>query len=93
MSGILLPGRAEYVDVTLQINDRLRELCEQTDYMYFVDAESLTYDRAAGDFVENVDQLFIADRIHFTKEVRRQWAQTWIIPMLEQLNAPRRESN
>lgn len=88
MSGILLPGRAEYVDMTLEINDQLKAYCEETDYMIFIDAESLTYDREAGSFVEGVESLFVEDMIHLTEEARITWAQNWIIPMLEELEAP-----
>lgn len=84
MSGILLPGRAEYVDITLELNDWLREFCEDKEYMYYVDAEALTYIRGSG-FVEDVDTLFIEDQIHLTPEARITWAQQWILPMLETL--------
>lgn len=84
MSGILLPGRAEYVDITLGMNDWLRDFCADKDYMYYVDAEELTYVRGSG-FVEDVDTLFIEDKVHLTPETRITWAQQWILPMLETL--------
>ena len=87
MSGILLPGRSEYVDMTLEINDQRKAFCEETDYMIYIDAESLTYDREAGEFVENVETLFRADQIHLTEEARITWAEKWILPMLSQLGA------
>ena len=37
ISGILLPGRKEYVNMTLDINDQLKALAEETDYLYYVD--------------------------------------------------------
>lgn len=89
MSGILLPGRTEYVDLTLKINDLLKVYCEETDYMTFIDAESLTYDRTTGSFVKDVESLFEEDQIHLTKEARITWAKEWIIPALEALGAPK----
>ena len=89
MSGLLLPGRAEYVDMTLDINDQLKAFCEENDYMYFVDAEAISYDREAGAFVDGVDSLFIEDGIHLTGDSRITWANNWIIPVLEELDAPK----
>ena len=91
MSGILLPGRAEFVDMTLEINDQLKQFCDETDYMYYVDAEELTYSRETGEFVDGVNDLFVDDLIHLTPEARITWANNWIIPMLEELNAPKAE--
>ena len=88
MSGILLPGRSEYVDMTLDINDLLKAFCEENDYMIFADAESLTYDREAGSFVENVESLFNDDLIHLTGDARITWANNWMLPILEELGAP-----
>ena len=87
MSGILLPGREEYVDMTLDINDQLKALAEETDYLYYVDAEALTYVRGKG-FVENVEDLFISDQIHLKPGTRLIWAEKWILPMLKELDAP-----
>ena len=87
MSGILLPGRKEYVNMTLDINDQLKALAEEKDYLWYVDAEALTYVRGEG-FVENAEGLFISDQIHLKPGTRLIWAQQWILPMLEELGAP-----
>lgn len=87
VSGILLPGRQEYVNMTLDINDQLKALAEEKDYLFYVDAEELTYIRGRG-FVENVEDLFISDAIHLTPAARLVWAEKWILPALEQLDAP-----
>lgn len=92
MSGILLPGRAEYVDMTLEINDQLKAFCDETDYMVYVDAEALTYDREAGAFVDGVESLFNDDQIHLTDAARITWAENWILPMMEELGAPLAEN-
>ena len=91
MSGILLPGRKEYVNMTLDINDQLKALAEEKDYLWYVDAEALTYVRGEG-FAENVEDLFISDQIHLKPETRLIWAEKWILPMLEKLEAPVGES-
>ena len=91
MSGILLPGRKEYVNMTLDINDQLKALAEEKDYLWYVDAEALTYVRGEG-FAENVEDLFISDQIHLKPETRLIWAEKWILPMLEKLEAPAGES-
>ena len=89
ISGILLPGRAEYVDMTLDINDQLKAFCEENDYMIFVDAEALTYDRETKSFVDGVEAMFNDDQIHLTRDSRITWANTWMIPVMEELNAPK----
>ena len=88
MSGILLPGRTEYVDMTLSINDQLREFCDENDYMIYVDAESLTYDRNSKTFVDDVESLFVEDQIHLTDAARITWAENWILPLMKELNMP-----
>lgn len=79
MAGILLPGRAEYLELTKEVNRQLKELCESTDYMTYVDSEDMTYQN--GEFDES---LFVKDNIHLTPEARVRWAQEYIIPALEQ---------
>ena len=79
MAGILLPGRAEYLELTKEVNRQLKELCESTDYMTYVDSEDMTYQN--GEFDES---LFVKDNIHLTPEARIRWAQEYIIPALEQ---------
>ena len=88
MSGILLPGRTEYIDMTLMINDQLKEFCDETDYMIFVDAEALTYDRDSGSLVDDVESLFNDDQIHLTDAARITWAQNWMLPLMEELDMP-----
>jgi len=85
MSGILLPGRADYVNMTLDINSRLKSFCDTKEYMHYIDAEALTYDRTAGRFIDHPEKLFLADQIHLTEDARRIWAKKWILPMMEKL--------
>ena len=78
MAGILLPGRAQYLEMTREINRQLKELCEKTDYLTYVDAEDMTWKN--GEFDRS---LFVSDQIHLTPEARIRWAREYIIPALE----------
>ena len=80
MSGLLLPGRAQYLDLTKQINRKLEELCERTEYMSFVDAEAMTYEN--GEFKT---ELFRKDQIHLNHDGQLLWANEYILPVLESM--------
>ena len=84
MSGLLLPGRAEYTELTKKVNCALKELCEQAEYMYYVDAEEFTYDEKDGTFAE---EKFIEDGIHLTSEARAEWGKKYMLPLLEMFGA------
>lgn len=80
MSGLLLPGRAEYLNLTLTINEQLRKLAEETDYLYYVDANAMTYDGT------NLDEtLFVKDMIHLNHDGQMRWYNEYIKPMIEQV--------
>lgn len=66
MSGLLLPGRSEYRELTQMVNDELEEYCNTKDYMYFVDSEDMTYQN--GEYRED---LFIKDGIHLNHAEQR----------------------
>ena len=80
MSGLLLPGRSQYTEMTQEINRQLREMCEASEYMTFVDAEDFTFDGT--DYAE---ELFISDGIHLTHEARLRWRDEYILPALERV--------
>ncbi len=82
MSGLLLPGRSQYIDMTLEVNRQLRELCESREYLTYVDAEALIYQNGIADL-----SLFVEDGIHLTDEARVVWANEYIIPALQELAA------
>ena len=80
MSGLLLPGRSEYAALTQEVNRRLAALCEEREYMIFVDAEALTFDG------ENYrTELFIKDGIHLNHDGQLLWAKDYILPQLAAL--------
>lgn len=80
MSGLLLPGRAEYLDLTLTVNEQLKQLADETDYLYFVDANEFTYDGT--DFVE---KLFVEDGIHLKNGGQILWYRNYIKLAIEQV--------
>lgn len=80
MSGLLLPERSEYTDITMQINQRLKKLCDQTEWLHFVDASQMTYDGVA-----YADHLFQSDGIHLNNKGQLLWMKDYIQPMIEQL--------
>lgn len=80
MSGLLLPGRSEYRELTEEINQALEALCEETDYLWFVDAAAMTWDGQ-----RYADKLFIKDGIHLNHEGQLLWMRDYIRPMIEAL--------
>lgn len=82
MSGLLLPGRSEYLELTREVNRQLEALCEELDYLSFVDASDMTYQD--GKFAE---ELFVKDGIHLNSDGQRIWAEQYIIPALDALCA------
>lgn len=88
MSGLLLPGRSEYTDMTLDINAKLNAYCSGLDYMEYIDTEALTYNREATTYYT---YKFVSDGIHLTHDARVEWADMYIIPMLARLDAPKND--
>ena len=80
MSGLLLPGRSEYRELTEKINNALEALCEETDYLWFADASAMTWDGQC-----YADELFIKDGIHLNHEGQLLWMRDYIRPMIEAL--------
>lgn len=80
MSGLLLPGRSQYTELTQRINTELERLCDETDYLFFVDASALTF--KGNTYAE---ELFIEDGIHLNHDGQLLWCENYIRPMLEYL--------
>lgn len=80
MSGLLLPGRSEYTELTQMVNDELEEYCNSKDYMYFVDSEDLTYQNG-----KYRDDLFIKDGIHLNHTGQLLWRDEYIKPALDKV--------
>ncbi len=80
MSGLLLPGRSEYTKMTQMINKELQQYADETDYLYYVDAEAMTYDGQ-----DYRTDLFRKDGIHLNHEGELLWCKDYIVPMLQQI--------
>lgn len=80
MSGLLLPGRSEYRVLTEKVNGALEALCQETDYLWFVDATAMTWDGQ-----HYADALFIKDGIHLNHDGQLLWMRDYIRPMIETL--------
>lgn len=80
MSGLLLPGRSEYTEITRIINDELEKYCRTKDYMYFVNAEDMTYKDG-----EYRTDLFIKDGIHLNHAGQLKWRDEYIRPILDRV--------
>lgn len=80
MSGLLLPGRSQYTALTQKINRELKDLCDELDYMTFVDASDMTFDGT-----NYREELFIKDGIHLNHKGQLMWMDGYILPALEQL--------
>lgn len=83
LSGLLLPGRSQYTELTQAVNRELAKMCDELDYLYFVDAEPLTYDGQG--YSEN---LFLKDGIHLNHDGQVRWCNEYIRPKLEELVEP-----
>lgn len=82
MSGLLLPGRSQYRELTEEVNRVLSRFCEDCDYCTFVNAEEVSYDKAKGTFRTD---LFVKDMIHLNEKGQKAWADGYIRPELEKL--------
>ncbi len=80
MSGLLLPGRSQFTAMTQEINRQLAALCDENDYLFFVDAENMTYD---GETYRR--ELFIDDMIHLNHDGQLAWCEGYIRPMIQTL--------
>lgn len=77
MSGLLLPGRSQYTELTQKVNVELKAYCESVDYMYFVDAEEMTFDRN-----RYRNDLFVSDKIHLNHDGQLLWCNNYIKPQI-----------
>lgn len=80
MSGLLLPGRSEYTELTKKINEQLEMYATEEDYLYYVNAENMTFDGT-----KYRSELFRKDVIHLNHDGELIWAEKYIVPVLEQL--------
>lgn len=80
MSGLLIPGRSQFTDITIKLNQAMDEYAAGIDYLYFVNANDLTYSNGI-----YKTELFINDGIHLTHEGQLLWCNGYIRPQIEEL--------
>ena len=80
MSGLHLPGRSHFREMTTEINRQLRALSDETERLYFVNADALTWNGEA-----YAASLFLEDMIHLNREGQLAWARGYILPMIRRL--------
>ncbi len=78
MSGLPLPGRMEFWESTEIINNKLKEMCDSTDRLYFMDAtDSFLHDRGDDEFELNgkyfLPEYFRKDMLHLNKRGHDIW--------------------
>ncbi len=90
MAGLPLPNRAEYWDLTVEVNNYLKQYCEEHENMYFVDGtdailtDSGEEDMATGDGRYFNPEIFKEDGIHLTQEGHDLWTP-YMIDILKEL--------
>ena len=80
MSGLLLPGRSKYRPLTEKVNKELETLCNETDYLWYVDSSAMTWDGK-----NYREDLFIRDGIHLNHKGQLLWMKEYIRPILDEL--------
>ena len=77
MSGLPLPKRQQYWEDTVKTNALLKEMCEKTERMYFMDASDVMLSEEGSDDMKAYDgryfrpEYFRADGIHLNKKRSR----------------------
>mgnify|MGYP001032475142 CR=1 FL=1 len=80
-SGLPLPGRPQFWDATVKTNTLLKEMCEQTDRMYFLDAtDDMLTDHGPECFKTSDGRYFNPgyyriDKIHLNKKGHDVWTR------------------
>ncbi|MBR3643175.1 MAG: carboxylesterase family protein, partial [Parasporobacterium sp.] len=87
-SGLPLPGRTQFWDATVQTNELLKKMCEETGRMYFMDATDVMLTDEGPEELRTSDgryfnpALYRIDRIHLNKKGH----DVWTAKMKEMLN-------
>lgn len=90
MSGLILPGRKAYADLTMKINTELATYCENNSFMKFVDATQMTYSVESKRYNY---AIFNSDEIHLNESGQKQWAEGYIKPAIESVIAEKNWSD
>ena len=80
MSGLLLPGRQKYTELTHQVNLELESYCLGMEFIDFVNSEEMTFNNK-----KYAEELFIKDGVHLNHLGQLEWSKTYIKPEIERL--------
>jgi lysophospholipase L1-like esterase len=80
MSGLLLPGRSEYTELSELVNQKLKKLCDENSYLYFVNSSEMTFNGQ-----KYREDLFRKDGIHLNHDGQLKWMKEYIQPQIESL--------
>lgn len=78
-SGLPLPGRTQFWDATVETNELLRRMCEETDRLHFLDATDAMLTNEGPSSLRTSDgryfnpALFRMDKIHLNKKGHDVW--------------------
>ena len=78
-SGLPLPGRMQYWEATARTNAMLKDLCDRTGYLYFMDATDAMLSTAGEEKYQTADgryfnpDLYRMDKIHLNKKGHDVW--------------------
>jgi lysophospholipase L1-like esterase len=78
-SGLPLPGRTQYWDATVKTNELLRQMCEETDRLHFLDAtDAMLTERGPAELRMSDGRYFNPayfrmDKIHLNKKGHDVW--------------------
>ena len=78
-SGLPLPGRTRYWDATVKTNELLRDMCEKTDRLHFLDATDAMLSLSGPEELKTSDGRYFTpgyfrmDRIHLNKRGHDVW--------------------
>lgn len=80
MSGLPLPGRAEYWDDIQAVNQVIQEYCSEHENFYYIDSDPVMLN-ADGSFKP---EYFIRDQIHLNQQGHDAWTEL-MVDMLHQI--------
>ena len=78
-SGLPLPGRTQFWDATVKTNELLRQMCEETPRLHFMDASGVMLTDQGPEELRTLDgryfnpAYFRMDRIHLNKKGHDAW--------------------
>ena len=87
VGGMPTPKRAMYTPLILKVDALIEQYCNMhPDYMTYCSLDGFSYDAGADAYK---GELFLSDELHLTPEARITVANDYILPVLENVDAPK----